>query len=253
MQFFIRVTPYQDFFMDECNGKIINLSTFNRSSVILKGFQEKTYLRKNVTFSVIIAVEDNQGLVYSFSHINILDGCSGNEYIELSSDSKIVKFCEKIFNTNVVTGGGFFYGNSVDVTYFTSKRVTAYFEITLTAFAFKPCLSDSLFLCDNGICIWQGLACDKRNNCGDESDENSDRSILLCPTHSPSETNEFIPLFISIPLILLGMTLVLYSCIKKQREETQYDMGDVLFAYPENYARRVKNQNGNQKLAVISK
>ncbi|GFW68464.1 uncharacterized protein TNCV_3300061 [Trichonephila clavipes] len=253
MQFFIRVTPYQVFFIDESCGTRINLSTFNRSAVILKGFREETYLRKNVTFFVRISVEDNQGLVYSFSHINVLNGCSGTEYIELSSENKVVQFCEKIFNTNVVTGGGYFYGNWVDITYVTSNRVTAYFELTLSAFAFKPCLSDNLFLCDNGICIWKGLACDKRNNCGDESDENSDRSIASCPLDTPTETNEFIPLFISIPLILLGMTLVLYSCIKRQRDETKYETGDVLLAYPENDAKRVRNQNVNQKLAVISK
>ncbi|GFT49597.1 uncharacterized protein NPIL_197701 [Nephila pilipes] len=214
---------------------------------------DKTYKSGNDTqFSVRIKIKGHQGLVYSFSYLNMLGGCNDGEYIKLETNDKTVFHCRRIINPDEIFSGGYFYGDSINITYVTSRNITAVFEITLTAFVNSPCSSDDLFLCDVGICVWKGLTCDSRNNCGDGSDENSDRSLALCQLQSSTESSDFIPLFISLPLILLGMTLVLYCCIKRQWDETQFETGNVFYVSPENDVRTVGNQNSDQTQAVTA-
>ncbi|KAF8794760.1 hypothetical protein HNY73_002700 [Argiope bruennichi] len=222
---------YLNKFLDTSKA-VISVGTYTNSSLILKGFEPSTYDRTNNTnFSVTIQIHDNEGVVVHITYLNIVGGCDSGEHIKISSRNKTATFCQRIFNPTIQPGSAYFYGTAVNISYITPSKVTGFLQLVVTGFTQGPCSSDNLFLCNSGICIWKGLACNSQDNCGDGSDENSPLSESKCQTHSFDDMSNFVPLFIALPLVLLGVTLVFYFCVRRQTEESQYDAADVIYVY----------------------
>ncbi|GIY80034.1 uncharacterized protein CDAR_507281 [Caerostris darwini] len=210
----------------------VRLGTHRNSSFILRGFRESTHKNASQTrFTLMILTDKNNGAVINIEHLNVNAGCDSGEYLRFTSGNKTVTFCEKIVNPFDVPGSIYFYGETIQISYFTLSKITTYVEMTVTGFTNYPCLSDVLFQCANKICIFKELICDFQNNCGDFSDEKSVIFNSRCDKYHVDEASGFIPLFISLPIVLMGATLILYCCIKRRRQESEYETAEVLYLY----------------------
>lgn len=105
------------------------------------------------------------------------------DYVDIQgSDSIVSRFCGSLENT--VTRSFASKGNQLRLVWnsWTTKRDRRGFDIVLTAFT-EPdghadsnfddqfCTEEGMFSCENGRCIDAQWRCDRRDNCGDDSDE----------------------------------------------------------------------------------
>ncbi|GFS60729.1 uncharacterized protein TNCV_2001381 [Trichonephila clavipes] len=257
-----QITSYIITFLDDfpfdSNDSSIRIGKGGNSSLILKGFKKSLKKQvENISFSLKVKAEKYDGIVLSMTYIDVKNGCHGNEYLNFTSQNKIYSLCSKdtmptIPNSRHTLGGKhYFYQNSVTISYFTKWSITTQFEVTITAFKRSPC-NDSTFECKNSLCIWNGFLCDKHNNCGDASDEQSELSVSNCEVHSPTEMTNFIPLFITLPLALLSITLVLYCCVRRQPNESQKETGNILYIYHEDRPRTVEMEMNNEADSIAT-
>ncbi|GIX68126.1 uncharacterized protein CEXT_565571 [Caerostris extrusa] len=177
---------------------------------------------------------NQDGVIIYIERLNILAGCNSSEYVTFQSKNKTITYCEKNSNEDNMSGSIYFYAASVELLYATKTDITTSVEMIVTPFQRGPCTSNIHFMCTNYMCILKTLICDNRNNCGDFSDEQSIFINTQCETFSVTEISSFIPLFISLPLLLLCITLILYCCIKRQSDKSEGGTGEVLYAYEEN-------------------
>ncbi|GFQ64709.1 uncharacterized protein TNCT_686661 [Trichonephila clavata] len=246
------ITSFLDDFPSNSNDRFIRIGSDENSSLILKGFKKSTKMQlKNISFFLNVEAEKYDGIVISITYIDVRNGCRGNEYLKFSSQNKYYILCSKDImptipdSRHTLGSKHYFYQKSVTISYFTKWSVTTRFEVTITAFKRSPC-NDSTFKCKNSLCVWVGFLCDKRNNCGDASDEHSELTASNCEVHSPAEMTNFIPLFITLPLALLSITLVLYCCVRRQPNESQKEAGNVLYIYHEDRPRTVEMEMNDE-------
>ncbi|XP_067139265.1 uncharacterized protein [Centruroides vittatus] len=168
--------------------------------------------------NVLIEPEMGFGTVVSFEHVDISTDPLCRNYIQVCGIDEVKdcsrrKFCylqgklSESFNTGV------------SVRYFTSKAfVNAHnsgFQLSFTSYRLalhKDCGNEHNFLCDNHHCVWKGLLCDGRNNCGDNSDE------IDCPMDWHIILKIVLAIFLGIVCILLSVICFVYCFNKKLRK-----------------------------------
>lgn len=242
----------------ESKSKEIKLGSSSESVVSLRCSRQKensTHSKGNN--SVVLSASEHKGIVISIQGIKFDNSCNTGESIKFKSSDKMFMICDRDFDPNIHVGM-VFKSKNVTVNYVNKQNLTTYCDFTVTGFTSNPC-SRNDFRCLNGICIWNELICDHRNNCGDNSDE----MYALCRSNNNSN---YWPFYFGIPALLCTFLLLFCCCVTRSvmlpprfgREEVvylydrgyqQYPLvGGQAVMHPPQNVQRMVNQNTDQRI-----
>lgn len=165
---------------------------------------------RNITFTLETATD--YGIVLNLEYLQVGRYC--DSFLDLISEHMDIHVCQMTIHHGIEMNTYVFRAPRV-ILRVSRKNLLANirFDLRFNSFGNQPCGNDT-FRCDNDLCVWSKMVCDKTNNCGDESDEmkNGERCTPLA-----------FPIFrwtlITMALVLLPLGLLIFcfllACITK--------------------------------------
>lgn len=159
------------------NNNKVNLYLHNQeySAKILKATNTESFRTSTTECHIWVRPEPGYGVIAYVNRVNLRTNPFGKceDYVKLTIRGQTTgEICTK--EGALISSSS--DGQSVDIQFYGKqiyrKNSTVYnhnFEVILTQYA--KVYGDEIFQCSNGKNIWQELACDGKNNCGDGSDE----------------------------------------------------------------------------------
>ncbi|XP_046573031.1 uncharacterized protein LOC124281066 [Haliotis rubra] len=172
------------YYMEDICGHTVSFSSEEENEFLFSLTRDESSFAANMYCRVEIVADPRFQIMFKFTR---LDFSSSSHYLSLYSRAigwsyGIDRYINDLLHTPVSTtpsnkGILLFRSGTTRLSGGMSVIVTMFKQANQFAFFNSNC-DDGYFLCENDRCISEDLVCNTRDNCGDESDEWDDCSLL---------------------------------------------------------------------------